>query len=116
MERWEELTEALARLQAEERALREAIFAGTFPNPKEGMNTYTLPDGRKVKGQYRINRKVEQTKAASLPTKIRNKFFRTKYELNKTAFNDGDEEELSVVYEVLTETPGLPGLDIVYPK
>lgn len=46
-------------LVEQERAMRAELFAHYFPEPKEGTNNATLPDGYVLKGTYPIERKVD---------------------------------------------------------
>ena len=46
--RWQELQEAIKHMQAEEKALRQGIANGTFPEPKEGVNKLVLEDGQVI--------------------------------------------------------------------
>lgn len=116
LDRWMELDASIKHLKEQEKALRVLLFEGTFPEPEEGTNNHELPDGRIVKGVYRINRRVDQDEAQSLPAKIRKKYFRTKLELNKREYNDAEDEERAIVERVITATPGTPSLDVKAPK
>lgn len=119
LDRWYQLTEAIARLQAEERALREGLFNGTFPSPREGVNKVELPDGRVLKGTYRINRKVLEDKLqeAKFPKSLRDNVFKTKHDLIVSAYRNLDEDTRNAVDAVLEIKPaGLHGLELVLPK
>ena len=59
MEEWYTLTEQLVTLKEREMELRKKIFAANFPNPKEGTNTVPLTGGWVLKGQFKIDRKVD---------------------------------------------------------
>ena len=115
LQRWQELQTAIERLQAEEKVLREGLFNGTFPNPVEGTNTYVLPDGRKIKGTYKIYRNVDEKALASseIPKKLKDEVFRVKHDLSVTAYRNLDEELKKLVDTVLTIKPGMPGLDVI---
>lgn len=46
-------------LVEQESEWRKRLFAYFFPAPKEGTNSYTLPDGHVLKGTYPVDRKVD---------------------------------------------------------
>lgn len=118
LNRWKELKEAISRLQDEERALREGLFGGTFPNPEEGTNKVELPDGRTLKGVYPINRKVveKELPTLDLPPKAKSKLFKVKHSLVISEYRKLDEETRKKVDSVLSIKPGLPRLEVVEPK
>ncbi len=53
-------------LIAQERAMRQRLFTHFFPEPVEGTNNFTLPDGYVVKGKYPIDREVDAGMVATL--------------------------------------------------
>jgi hypothetical protein len=117
--RWEELSLALKTLGAEEKALREQLFAGSFPSPKEGVNTSDpLPDGRTLKGTYKINRTVVMDKVTDLKVDINtfNSLFKLKYDLVTAQYRLLDPKLQKKVDAVLKIQPGLPSLEIVAAK
>lgn len=116
IDRWHNLTVAISNLQAQEKALRESLFAGTFTAPTEGVNSFPLPDGRVLKGTYKLNRTVDQTGAAALPKKLRDAAFKSKLELVLKNYRDLPEEDRKVVDGVITTKPGLPALELVPAK
>lgn len=120
--RWQELKQAIEVMSEEERMLREGLFNGTFPEPEEGTNEYTLPDGRIVKGVYKLNRKLNEDvlpdvvaelgwtpKSKKLP-------IRTKQELDLKKYRTLDDEQRAIFDQALTITPGLPSLEVVLPE
>lgn len=116
LERWHQLVATIKTLQDEERALREGIFKGTFADPKEGVNTVALPDGRTLKGTYKLNRTVDQAGVLLLPKKVREAAFKAKFDLSLSAYRTLDEETQKVVDGVLTVSPGMPQLELVEAK
>lgn len=126
VQRWVQLKDTIQHLQAEERALREGLFSGTFPSPREGVNSYDLPDGTVLKGTYVINRKLKEdaykenwskiVQAAKIPSAVATKLIRTKYELSVTPYKKLDEEQRKAVDGILEIKPGLPKLELVPPK
>lgn len=115
LDRWAVVKESIRQLQAEERALREGIFNGTFPEPTEGVNKVELPDGRVLKGTYRINRRVLEDRLTSVPKDIREKAFKLRHSLNTGAYRDLTDAQRAKVDEALDIKPGLPSLDIIEP-
>ena len=123
--RWYELKEAIARLGAEEKALREGLFAGTFPNPTEGVNSVTLPDGSVLKGTYVLNRSVNVEmyrdhptawKNAMLPAPVKLRIIKHEPKLVKSEYNKLDEKQKQEMDKFLLIKPGLPKLELVPPK
>jgi hypothetical protein len=113
IERWLQLKTTIAHLTAEEKALREGLFHGTFPNPVEGTNTYELPGGHKIKGIYKINRTVDQEAVLTIPKTLLTNTFKVKRELNIKAYRELTDKERKAIDAVLKIEPGLPGLEFV---
>lgn len=63
---WYVMVEDLAKLKANEVILRRKIFKHYFPTPDEGVNTHTLEDGYALKGDYKIDRKVDEAALVTL--------------------------------------------------
>ena len=116
LERWQELSATIKKLKGEERALREALFKGTFPDPEEGTNKHELPDGRIVKGVFKINRRVIEDEITSVPKALREKVFKVKHSLQTRAYRDLTDNQKQIVDAVLKISPGLPSLDVVEPE
>lgn len=57
---WFTMQEELKKLKASEMMLRKRIFGHYFPDPKEGTNTFVLPDDYQLKGKHTIQRDVDQ--------------------------------------------------------
>jgi hypothetical protein len=68
---WYKVKEDLAKLQLTEVTLRRRIFKHHFPTPIEGTNTFTLEDGYALKGQYKIDRKVDDAALTTLTPAMR---------------------------------------------
>lgn len=119
--RWAELNAAIKHLQAEERALREGLFSGTFPAPREGVNTVTLPDGRILKGTYKLNRKLirEQylenwsTVVKDIPSAVAASLVKVDYSLVTSAYKGLPDDHRKAVDSVLEIKPALPTLELV---
>lgn len=117
IDRWYELTITIEKLSAEEKALREGLFNGTFPNPKEGTNTVELPDGRKLKGQHRIYRNVREDLLALSPLqkRVRDLIFKVKHDLRVSEYRKLEADLRKEVDAILDIKPGMPGLTLVLP-
>lgn len=115
LERWQELQEIIPRLQAEERALREGLFRGTFPDPVEGTNKVELPDGRILKAVHKIYRTVQEDVLAklNLSPKQRKDLFRVKHELRISPYRNLDPDTRKLVDKAIVAKPGLPTLEII---
>lgn len=118
--RWYELKQTIAHLQAEERTLREGLFQGTFPDPKEGVNTHKLEDGTQVKGTYRLNRKVDVEEWEKirpiLTAEEEENVFKVSVSLMTGAYKKLADDRVAIIDKCLTITPGLPSLDVKPPK
>jgi len=113
LERWQVLKASIAKLTAEERSLRQELFEGTFPNPEEGTNTAELPDGRKIKGVYKISRTVREKDLTRVPKDIRDEVFAVKHSLKTRQYRKLTDAQRAKVDEALTIKPGLPALEVV---
>jgi hypothetical protein len=47
-----------------EMTMRKALFAATFPTPKEGSNTFVMADGRKLVATHKITRSIDEPMVA----------------------------------------------------
>ena len=122
LQRWYQVQQALAVLKEEERSLREGLFQGTFPNPKEGVNTVELPDGRVLKGTYVIQRTLIRERYLSewskleLPSQIGMKLIKQDYSLVVSAYRGLPEALRAKVDTVLEIKPALPKLVLQQPE
>lgn len=60
IDEWEKAAAELQRWKAIEMDLRNKLFTGAFPEPKEGANNFLMADGRTVSGTHRINRSIDE--------------------------------------------------------
>jgi hypothetical protein len=117
---WQDTQRVLSGVKDREMELRLQLFAGAFPNPTEGTNTYTLPDGRKLKGGYTINRKLVITSVAPTiallkASGVANADQLVKYtpELAKREWNALSPESKLVFSRAIVASPGAPSLEVV---
>lgn len=120
LDKWAGVAARLSSLRDEEADLRRLLFAGTFPNPTEGTQTHTLPDGRKVKGQHNITRKLDEaalpaTLAAMREAGVANAdvLVRYKPELAKREWNTLSNENKLLFSKAVIAVPGMPTLEII---
>lgn len=119
---WYKVQEELSNLKIVEMDLRKKIFAGKFKDPKEGTNTVDLSEGWVLKGQYKIDRKVDEALLVTLtPLLKENKIpvkdlVNYKPELNLRNYRTLNEEEMKIFDQVLVIKPGAPALEIMKPK
>ena len=119
---WYKLQEELATKTQEEMDLRKKIFAAYFPTPKEGTNTAPLSEGYVIKGQYKLNRKVDEAALLVLANEMRTiginaaTLIKYKPELATTEYRKLTPEQLEVFNRALLITVGAPSLEIVLPK
>lgn len=123
LEEWDEKAQRLAILKAEEMDLRLKLFAGAFPNAKEGTNRHKLPDGRELVGKYNITRKIDEAALTTiLPAMIKagvanaDRLVRFKPELAKSEWNTLSDENKLLFSPAIIANPGSPAFEIVQPK
>lgn len=122
LEEWYVLQDKIAKLKASEMLLRTKIFKFFFPTPVEGTNTAELPDGFALKGQYKIQRDIDQGAFEALKDRLReaginaDKLVRWKPELTMKEYRALTEEERQLADQFLIVKPGAPSLEIVQPK
>jgi hypothetical protein len=121
---WFELQKELAAIKAREMLLRMRIFRHYFKTPKEGTNTFVLPDQYQLKAVYPYDRKVliEQLQAA-----VQQKVFEgvgikiddlIKWEpsLVIKPYRELTAEQLQLMDQFLEIKPGAPSMKIEPPK
>lgn len=121
---WYTLQKQLGEMSFKEMALRKKIFGALFIAPKEGVNTVPLAEGWVMKGDYKINRKVDVASLTTLSPMLKEKgipvdsLIRYKPDLATKEYRDLQKNpELCKLFEqVLVITVGSPALEIVLPK
>lgn len=120
LDRWADVSARKKALEEEENDLRRMLFAGAFPNAKEGVNKHKLPDGRTIKGDMKINRKLDEaalpaTLAAMRDAGVANAdaLVRYKPELAKREWNALSDENKLLFSKAVIAVPGMPTLEII---
>ena len=119
---WYRTKEQLDLIKAKEALLRPVIFKHFFPNPKEGSNNFTLPDGYILNATHAINRSVDEAALTALQPKFQelhlnaDVLIKRKPELAITEYRKLTAEELLVVDQALIIKPGIPTLAIKAPS
>lgn len=123
LKEWEIASELLALVKDIEMDRRKKLFAGAFPNPKEGTNTHVLPDGRHIKGQYTIRRNIDEAALPGVLEDLRKRgvantdaLVRYKPELAKREWNSLSDENKLAFSPAVIAVPGTPSFDVVIPK
>lgn len=120
---WQDNRRKLAYYKEQEGTQRRVLFAGTFPNPVEGTNKHKLPDGRTIKGQYKIGRKLDEAALPATLARMRelgvantDALVNYKPSLAKREWNTLSDEMKLEFSPAVIATPGMPGLDVEMPK
>jgi hypothetical protein len=118
---WFLLRKQLSDIKNAEMAARKQLFTHFFPSPKEGTNTYDLPDGYKLKGTYALERKVDEAvwqvnREKFAEAKIPETVIRWTPELAKSNYNELTAEQQTFFDQCLIIKPGAPTLEITKPK
>ena len=123
LDAWEMTCHLLAQIKDAEMNMRLRLFQGAFANPKEGTNTHKLPDGREIKGQYVISRRIDEAALPSTLAALRehgvantDALVRYKPELAKREWNSLSDEAKLMFSPAVIAVPGTPQLDVVIPK
>lgn len=116
LEEWQSLGPKIKQLQARERELRNLLFEGTFPNPKEGTNTYNLPDGRIIKGTYKLSRSVDEAALPAvleqLPEGLGDRLVQFKPSLVLSEYRKLPDDQRKIFDQALITKPGSPTLEV----
>lgn len=123
LDAWEQVAQLQSQIKEAELSMRLRLFQGAFANPKEGTNTHMLPDGRAIKGQYKVNRYIDEAALPATLAALRERgvantdaLVRYKPELAKREWNSLSEEAKLMFSPAVVSTPGTPSLEVVIPK
>jgi hypothetical protein len=120
---WWKLQEELKRIKAAESLLRARIFRHYFLAPKEGVNSFPLPDesGWVLKGEHKINRAIDEPALAAAKDALLqagmsvDKLVVYKPELATREYRTLTAEQRNLFDQCLIIKEGTPGLEIVLP-
>lgn len=120
---WQDDRVKLAYYKEQEKDKRIVLFAGAFPQPVEGVNRLKLTDGRTIKAQYSISRKIDE---AALPITLNHMrelgvantdvLVTYKPSLAKREWNTLSEDNKLAFSAAVIAKPGTPSLEIEMPK
>lgn len=131
IDEWNDCQQQLGRLKSREMLLRLRIFQHVFPTPDEGANNAKLADGLLIKGQYKIDRKVDEALLSVMkapnPDLDGKSIFEVgginpdklvKYEpsLITGEYRELTDEQRILFERVLIMKPGAPSMTIEVPK
>ena len=128
LDSWLKIKDLAKSLAQTEMTMRKALFAATFPAPKEGSNVFELPDGRKLAATYKINRTIDESlvQATRAEYELLNErpvdfdeLLKVKHDLVTSAFRKlqpaNDEAPSSayvVISKMITAKPGSPTMEV----
>lgn len=120
---WEAIVLQATVLKDREMTLRKELFAMAFPKPTEGTNKLEIGNGYLLKGDYKLNRRLDE---AALPTvlgKLKeinypliDRLVKYKPDMSIAEYRKLTDEQRKIMDECLTTSPGSPTLEIVAPK
>ena len=117
--RWYTLKADVARLTADESALRMEIFGEAFKNPPEkGTVRHSIGYGKDLKAtcklNYSIDKQALEVAKVELPADVLAQVLKYKPEVNEAGLNAiTDPKHKALVASFVTSKPGLPSLEIV---
>jgi hypothetical protein len=110
-------------LAAEEQALRRLIVHSLWPaNANEGTRYEELATGQRLKGNVKIDRKVDEAAYQNNHERIWKElgnpqtFFKTEHSLDLKAYRALPAEKQKILQEIFVEKPASPELELLPPK
>lgn len=120
---WSQTAAELERVKAKEMTLRKELFGQIFPDPREGVNKADLPQGWKVNGTYKLDRKVDEVALPSVLEKLLARgvgqavdLIKVKPELVVKVYKGLKDEDRYIMDQALIIKPGAPSLELIPPK
>jgi len=119
---WYQLQQELEKVKTAELQLRNKIFNYYFKDPKVGTNNQELSDGWILKGQYKLNYKIDEAMLTTRAQQFREagiaieQVVKAKPEFVKKGYDALTDEQRKLFDEVLEIKPGTPSLEIILPK
>jgi hypothetical protein len=111
-----------APLIAQEMTLRKEVFSLLFPSPSEGTNTTDIENGWKVKGIYKLDRKLDGAALPAVLDQLRQRDVvadaLVKYvpELVAKDYKALNDENRKIFEQAMIIKPAAPTLELVPPK
>lgn len=108
-----------------EMRLRKEVMAEYFPTPVEGVNACSLESGWELKGNHKIDRKIDEAALSVIFSELRemsvnpNRLVRFKHELDTTAYKSLvqiNPEAAKVFEKAMVSKPATPSLELKPPK
>ena len=112
----------LANLKDEEMTLRREISNALFPDPKEGTNTFDLPENWVIKLQHSFNRKIDVAAFSALRAVFAEKHIPIdllvdwKPSLSVSEYKKLDEDKRGIFDMCVITDVASPTLEITLPK
>lgn len=119
---WYNMVQQLGKLKSQEMLLRKRIFRHHFPDPKEGTNTFILPDKYQLKGVHKIDRQIDVPALTTLRPMFEEKglkvdnLLKVELSLKVKEYKAMTEEEKKLFDQALIVKSGAPDLKIEPPK
>lgn len=114
---WHKIKSELDHLVLKERELRTELFKRAFPKPTRGTNKIKISHGMALIGDYRLNYTVDR---AILDDHLQNpeiapiihEVINFQPMVREGAFYKLGDNSRKLIADMITEKPGLPGLEI----
>lgn len=113
--------DAVKPIIAKEQELRKQVFAAFYPDPKEGTNTLNLAEGWKLKGVYKLDRKIDEAALPAVTEQLRemgvnaDTLVKWTPSLKTATYKELTAEQRAVFDQALIIKPGLPTIELVAP-
>ena len=114
--------DAMKHIVAAERELRKEVFESFFVNPKEGTSTIELQGGWKLKGVFKLDRKLDEAAIPAMCEQLRtigvnpDTLLEYKASLKMATYKELTEEQRQVFDQALIVKPASPTVDLLPPK
>jgi len=118
---WWQAKQELEKWKNVEALMRPKIFKHCFPDPREGTNTYALPNGYQLKGIRVVNRDVDPGALDALTEQFHARnlnpdtFIARKPTLIISEYRKLTDEEIHLVDQALIIKDGMPQLKVAPP-
>lgn len=121
---WNAFTEAEAAKAAikREQELRRQVFEHYFKNPREGTNYVELPDGWRLKGIYKLDRKIDEAALPAVKEQLKemgvnaDPLVEYKPSLKIKLYRELTAEQMRIFDQALIIKPSSPTIELVKPK